>query len=438
MLEITDFKLFRNKLRPLFFSLLLGFSINASSFGQVDQSSYSSLGLGGLNWSGYAHNAGMGGLGLTYNSKFFFNDMNPAILGTNLEAVFQLGAAMDVRSISNGNDAYNTFTGGFRDLGISLPIVYSKWNVGISVTPYSSVNYGFTELRNGPEGSQTLVDVTGSGGIDMASLSTSFRIGGLYLGLRGNLHYGNITAEEKFTLTDLLTNFGTTVVNERRSFGKVSGRAGLLYKIKLSDDKFFNIGGFYSPQFDLGQTSLVTFENETSGGNVTSSDTLRYDKDQDLTVSIPDRYGIGVSYEIAQKFVLGVDYQAQNWADYRNRDGGLESYYGNAFRFAVGTEYIPNYEEPSRLLNVTSFRLGFHYERTPFLVNNEQVNDIGINFGVSVPLSSFWGLSHVNLGATLGQRGNISTAGLVRENYIKLNLGFSLQDLTWFTKQRFN
>jgi hypothetical protein len=104
----------------------------------------------------------------------------------------------------------------------------------------------------------------------------------------------------------------------------------------------------------------------------------------------------------------------------------------------LGTEYIPNAEQPTKLINVTSFRFGIHYEKTPFLISNEVVNDFGINFGVSVPLSSFWGLSHLNVGATLGQRGNISTTGLVRENYVKLNLGFSLQDITWFSKQRFN
>jgi len=438
VLEITEFKLFRKGLRILILSVFVATMVNIKAHGQIDQSSYSALGLGGLNWSGYSHNAGMAGMGLSYNSKFFYNDVNPAIVGTNFEAVFQLGMGVDIRKITNGNDSYNTLTGGFKSFAFAAPIVYGKWNIALSLSPYSSVNYGFTEQRVGPEGSSTLIDVTGRGGIDMASLATSYRIGNLYLGVRGNLHYGNISSEESFTLTDILTSFGTTVVEERRSFGKVSASAGFLYKARIGDKKFLNIGGFYNPQFDLGQSTLITFANQTNNGSIGAADTLRYDKDQDLSVSMPERYGVGISYEIAQKFVLGVDYQTQDWTKYRNREGGVESYYNNAFRIAVGAEYIPNYGQPAKLLNVTSFRLGFHYERTPFIVNNEAVNDFGINFGTSIPLTSFWGISHLNFSTTLGQRGNISSVGLVRENYIKLNIGFSLQDITWFTKQRFN
>lgn len=434
MLEISVFRRFGFKLRLLVLVLLLGGTIQA----QVDQSSYSVLGVGSPNWSGFAQNAAMGGFGISYNSRYFFNDLNPAILGTNREAVFQLGTALDYRSITNGNETYSTMTGGFKEFSLSAPLIYGKWNFGISLTPYSSVNYGFTQERTGPEGGNTLVDVTGRGGIDQVNMSTAYNLGNLSIGLKGTYYFGSINNEEKFTLESLNSPFATTIVNERRSFGEFALSGGIRYALELSESEQINFGAYYNPSFNLSQSSLITFENEDINGSVINSDTLVYDKDLNKSIRIPERIGFGVSYEKFRALALGVDVQLQNWKTYRNSDNLAENYYGESLRIAIGAEFVPNIEQPTKLFNVTSFRFGLHYEQTPFLVNNETVNDFGVNFGLSLPLNSFWGLSHITAGFTLGQRGNISTVGLVRENYLKLNLGFSLQDITWFTKQRFN
>ena len=419
-------------------TLLLGLFFLQASQAQVDQSSYSAFGVGTLNWSGYAQNSAMGGLGISNNSKFFFNDLNPALIGVNREAVFQLGTSLDYRNITNGQAAYNTMTGGFKEFGLVVPMVYSRWNVGLSISPYSSVNYGFLQEKVGPGGGATFVDVSGQGGIDLVNLSTSFRVGNFHLGLKAMYYYGNISTEDRFILDEVNSNFGTTIVNERRSFGQMGGSIGLLYKMPLGEDKKLNIGAFYNPALDLSQTTLMTFINEASNGSISSQDTLVYDKEDNRSITIPERLGFGISYEKLNKITIGLDVMLQDWQDYRNVEGLAEGYYGNSLRIALGGEFIPNYEQPIKLLNVMSFRFGVHYEKTPFMLNNQTINDVGINFGVSIPLNSFWGMSHLNMGVTLGQQGNISTVGLVRENYVKLNLGFSLQDLTWFTKQRFN
>lgn len=436
MLEISVLRRSKFRLRYINLAFILSFVAFQTAMAQGDQSSYSALGVGSLNWSGFAQNEAMGGLGIGYNTKYFYNDLNPAVLGTNYEAVFQLGTTLDYRNITNGSDSYSTVSGGFKEFAMSAPLVYGKWNLGISLSPYTSVNYGFTQVQTGPEGGDTNIDVTGRGGIDQANLVTSFKIGGLAIGLKGTYYFGVIKTEDKFTLTDINSSFPTTKVSERRSFGKLAASVGLYYKLLVSSDERINIGAYYNPGFDLGQERLVTFENETVNGTVTSTDTLVYNKNE--TLHIPERMGFGISYEKFRSLAIGVDVQFQNWESYKNLQGNPEPFYGSATRLAIGAEYIPNDDQPLKLINVTSFRFGLHYENTPFLINDEAVNDFGINFGVSVPLSSFWGLSHLNFGTTIGQRGNISTTGLVRENYVKLNLGFSLQDITWFSKQRFN
>ena len=416
-------------------SSFLGLRVHA----QYDQSSYSVIGLGNLNWAGYSHNASMGGLGITYNSKYFLNHTNPALTASNYEATFQAGGVVDFRTVGDNNESYSTSTGGFKDLGFNLPIVPKKWNIGLSLNPYSSVNFGFVQVNEGggPAGNDVGTLVTGSGGLDELSFSNGIKFKNFYLGLEASLIFGSINKVDEFRLGDAAQiAFGTTVVDTRKSYSSVSTTLGFVYKLPLATNKWFNIGGFYTPNLDLRQNSFITFENRTNTGVVVSADTLVDDRLEKRTVALPAKYGLGVSYEAFQKLMLGFDFQMQDWANYRDEQGQALTSYTRAFRIAFGGEFIPDFQT-NKLVNIISYRFGLHYERTPFLVNNQNVNDVGINFGAAIPLNGFWGLSHLNLGVTLGQRGNVEN-GLVREEYVKVHFGFSIQDVTWFAKTRFN
>ena len=118
---ISVFKNKMTKKYSFFFKLSLLFLIVQNASAQYDQSSYSIIGLGNLNWGGYSHNAGMAGLGLTYNSKFFLNNTNPALAASNYEAVFQAGATLDYRGISNNTNTYTSSSGGLKIWDITYP-----------------------------------------------------------------------------------------------------------------------------------------------------------------------------------------------------------------------------------------------------------------------------------------------------------------------------
>ncbi len=402
---------------------------------QYDQSSYSIFGIGNPNWNGYSHNASMGGLGVSYGSRFFLNNLNPALGASNLEAVFQTGASMDLRQFSQNQNSYTSVAGGIKDFGLNMPIVYGKWNLGVSLNPYTSVNYGFTTRNEGagPDGSTTVVEVEGRGGTDELAITNAFRLKNFQFGVKAAFIFGSIQKEDLFSLEGVgQGGFGSSIVNDRRSFHRLSFGLGALYKLPLSEQSRLNIGAFYNPEISLRQNRLVTFENQVT----TRSDTLVFDKSAKKTITIPQKMGFGLSYEKFQKVTIGADFLMQDWADYRDEDGQVETAYGKSYRFAVGGSFIPNYSS-KKLIGASTYRFGVHYEQTPYLVNNETVNDIGISLGASLPFNAFWGQGHMNIGTTFGQRGKASN-GMVRETYFKIHVGFSIQDLTWFTKQRFN
>lgn len=414
---------------------MMGIFASKSSIAQNAQSAYSVFGLGDINWGGYAHNTSMGGFGITYNGRHFLNNINPALGASNLEAVFQIGMAGDVRNHTDGNQSYGRVTGGLKDMGVNLPIVYGRFNMGLSLTPWTNVGYGFTVSEPGPEGSTAVTEVTGGGGIDRVSLNNAVRFGNLMLGLRFDYIFGSIQEEDRFFLEGLRpTAFGNSVVNGNATFSQVTGSLGVNYKMLVGEQKYINIGGYYEPQFSLRQRTFITLENQANAGGVFSTDTLANDVESQL--SIPQRIGAGISYEISRKLAVGLDFHTQDWTQYRRSDGQPNENLGQSYRFAAGVELLPDFQSTRNLKRI-NYRFGVHYEQTPYVIDNNVVNDIGISFGLSQPLNAIWGLSHINIGGTLGQRGNI-TGDMVRERYVKIYIGFSLQDVTWFSKTRFN
>jgi hypothetical protein len=77
-------------------------------------------------------------------------------------------------------------------------------------------------------------------------------------------------------------------------------------------------------------------------------------------------------------------------------------------------------------------------ENTGFLVNNEEINNFGITFGLGLPMGFEY--SNLNLGFEIGKRG-ATTNNLVRESYFKVSLGLSLNASganRWFQKRQIN
>jgi len=424
----------RNKVVVLF-ALLLGIFAYKPVVAQNAQSAYSIFGLGDVNWGGYSHNTAMAGLGITNNSRFYLNNINPAMGASNLEAVFQIGSALDIRNHTNGSQTYGRTTGGLKDIGFNGPIVLGRWNMGLSLQPYTNVGYGFTVSQPGPEGSTSVTEVTGGGGIDLVGYNNSFKIGNLLLGMRLEYIFGSIQEEDRFVLEGIpQAAFGNSVVNGNASFSAFTGSAGVVYRQPLGGQKSLNLGGYYHPEYELRQRTFVTLENQTGGGTVFSTDTLI--NDVETQILVPQRFGFGISYEKLQNVTIGIDLHAQDWTNFRRSDGTANENYGQSYRLAVGGEILPDYQSNKFTQRIT-YRFGLHYEQTPFVVEDTAIEDFGISFGGSIPLNAVWGLSHLNFGSTIGQRGAIG-GSLVRERYIKIYLGFSLQDVTWFSKTRFN
>ena len=415
--------------------LFAGLLANVLVFAQHTQSSYSPLGLGDVNYGGAAHQQAMGGLGISYGSRLHLNNTNPALLGVNESSIFQLGMAIDTRTYTQGTDKFSSNTGGFRDFSFSLPIKYRKWNMAVGFSPVTSVRYSFNTIVDGPEGSSEINASNSKGGINEAFVSNAFRLGNLMIGAKISYLFGSTEYENRYFLGNTgTTPYTTTTLTERYNYSDVSANIGLAYKLKVSESNFLNLGAFYALEAKISTNHFARLQNETLNGGVIERDTLANNIKGETMM--PQRFGFGISYEKLSKFVFGFDFQSQDWAGATGFGGNVNQNLGEAFRLAVGGEIMPNVLGRSYLGRV-NYRFGVHYEQTPYLIDDQKINDIGINFGASLPLNAIWGLSSMNVGFTLGRKGKTSN-NLIKENYFKINLGFSIQDVSWFSRGKFD
>ena len=127
--------------------------------------------------------------------------------------------------------------------------------------------------------------------------------------------------------------------------------------------------------------------------------------------------------------MVGVDMESQMW----EQSSGPQGTFGNFSKVVIGGYWIPDYDNVNSYLKRATYRFGFNYSQIPYIVNGQTINDFGINFGASLPVSGF---SSIDLALKLGQLGT-SSNGLIKESYYKVVIGATIND-RWFIKRRYD
>jgi len=152
-------------------------------------------------------------------------------------------------------------------------------------------------------------------------------------------------------------------------------------------------------------------------------------------VRIPTKTTLGVGIGEDLKWFLGAEYTFQELSTYRNDFFEVDNLtYNDASGFAIGGYFVPEYNSFTSYYKRITYRAGLRVSQTGLEINNEDINDFGITFGTGLPLGR--DISNLNIGFEIGKRGTID-AGLIKENYFKVNIGLSLND-RWFRKRKIN
>ncbi|MGC4020866.1 MAG: hypothetical protein QM734_02445 [Cyclobacteriaceae bacterium] len=154
-------------------------------------------------------------------------------------------------------------------------------------------------------------------------------------------------------------------------------------------------------------------------------------------MKIPQDVTFGVSFGKIDRWTVGWDFTYHNFTsfDYRTNDQHVQ-YIGTpttGFKSGIGFEFVPAPEDFTNYLNRVTYRLGGSYERSPMLVNNRPLMDIGFTLGASLPVSRF---STIDLALKFGKRGTVSQ-NVLQEDYVRIFFGITFLD-QWFIRRKFD
>ena len=189
---------------------------------------------------------------------------------------------------------------------------------------------------------------------------------------------------------------------------------------------FLNVGAVYNLSGELSG-NLETGYERYSGSSLLQEVDLTT---EDVAFKLPRSFGAGLSYQIVNKLLVGADIDIKQWPD-MGENG--ETAYNDAMSMNLGGEFIPDIQSVSNYFKRARYRAGINFKELPYLVENTQINDFGINFGVALPVS---GYSSIETAFKYGWRGTTEN-GLTRESYFQVVLGATIND-RWFIKRKYD
>lgn len=394
------------------------------------QSIYSFQGLGSLNHQGMPNNVGMGEVGIGSPTIWHINTQNPANLVFNTFATFQVGMEVDRRNFSGDDVTGSDVSGALRFLGFAFPIKPGKWSSSFGILPYSSVNYNTFSEGNIPDTDEEVSQLSnnrGSGGLTNFFWSHGFLIKNkLQVGVRMTYTFGSIDKTSTISISGVDVPISNVSFQELESYSDLNFLFGLGYRHKVSDERYINFGATFSPKSPLNGSSELSLIRLANSGSTIETVPVGT---EDIQFDLPATFGYGMSYEKLNHYKVGFDIESHAWS---NAGSELQDY-NNSFKFAIGAEWTPDFDNVNSYWKRAKYSAGFNYQKLPYIVNNQSLIDFGINFGASLPVSGF---SSLDLAFKWGQLGETSN-GLIKETYYKIVVGATIND-RWFIKRKYD
>jgi hypothetical protein len=307
------------------------------------------------------------------------------------------------------------------------------WKTSLGLVPFSDVGYNVASPEVSSSIGKTLSIYAGSGGINRLYWGNAFQVyKGLSLGLNISYLFGSMKREAIVLFPD-----SAYALNFRESFfvtmNDLHFNFGAQYRTKIKNDLFLNLGVVYSPELSMSAKTDILANTflVSSSGTESPRDTLVNEKGYAGRIIVPMLLGGGFSFEKTDKWMIGVDYQWQNWE--RFKAFGQTDSLTNSWHVSVGGEIIPKIDNYNNFLARMHYRLGFTYNKTYLHLRGTDITEYGISGGIGIPLRGM--KTMLNMGVEYGSRGTTAN-NLIHESYWKIVVGFSIYE-RWFQKRKF-
>jgi|TARA_B110000211_G_scaffold159368_1_gene180453 hypothetical protein len=433
-------------LKKYIFYIILSL-LSANSFSQGSASPYSFYGIGSLNFNGTTENRAMGRLSILTDS-IHMNFRNPAsFTGNDLKAFNNEGRLVKF-TVSVGNTDINfktdntsakSSTTSFDYLGLSIPM--GKFGMGFGLMPHSSVGY---KLESLDIDDLIKYKYSGKGGLNKVLLGFAYQFSeSLAAGVNFDYNFGNIQNNAVEFLYDVNLDpldYHSREAN-RSDLSGFSYNLGLTFKPMISELIQLHSAFTYAPNYNLNSENNRTFSSivinsigeEFPINNIdVNLESLGLKK---TNLSMPSKTSIGLGIGKLRKWFIGTEYTFVKTSVFKSELINIDnSSYEDASTISFGGFFIPEFSSFNSVLKKFVYRSGIYFEKTGLIINNQSINELGMTFGVGIPVGSLF--SNLNFALEVGKRGT-TDANLVEEKFMNLKMSLSLND-RWFVKRKYN
>lgn len=408
--------------------------ISALSFSQATNSSpYSLFGIGDQAHLKTVEEIGMGQMGGALNSEYQLSFTNPASYGALSWTTYVFSGGNKSNFVNDGENKQSSSAASLSYIGLGIPI---RGNQGLvmGMQLNTSVGYSLIDQTFDDEGELIEIDrYYGNGGTNRVFLGYGYQFKyDLSFGVELAYVFGGIDNNVLNRRDNV--QLATQHVTDSNIKG-TSIKAGIHYGPKISENLRLKVGlaaDFESSLREKGDVQLYSLINSENASDF-PIDTLSSEQYRAEIIS-PLKTAISAGIGQDNKWFVGAEYTFQNALEF---NGGIydeiDFYrYDKFSNISVGGFFTPKMNSISNYFQRVTYRAGFNYQKTGLIVNETEINEYGISFGVSLPMGLK--LSNVNLGFELGKRGTTDN-NLIEEDFFNFRLSLSLND-KWFRRQK--
>lgn len=396
-------------------------------------SPYSFFGVGDNAINKSVEEIASGEVGGTFNSAYQLSFTNPASYASLRLTTYALAGENKALRIDDGTNSELGSSASLSYIALGFPLGENA-GMAFGLRPNTTVGYSLLQEITDTNGDlETLNLFSGEGGTNRVFVGFGHKIGKNFnLGIEGAYIFGNVE-------NSLLNRRdGVPLATIQKSVSDVGGlnvKAGMQYQAKISEKLTLKTGITVDLSNELtnkGTEYRFSLLNTGEDFIIPRDTTLVKTINETIKNPLKTILSIGIGEE--NKWYAGAEYSFQDALAF---DDGLAANnttysYNKSSRISFGGYYTPKFNSISSYWQRATYRAGVSYKQTGLVVNNTDINDFGISFGVGLPMGKQ--LSTINLGFEIGERGE-ATDNLIKENYFNFRIGLSLSD-KWFRKRQ--
>ncbi len=417
-------------------SLMLGFTLFANAQTGIN-SPYSQFGLGVLADQTSGFNRGMNGVGLAFHEHNQVNYINPASYSSldSLTFIFDAGVSGQITNFSENGVRKNAKNANFDYVVAGLRLA-KKLGLSFGIIPFSNVGYSYSSSGwvNPTSKEESYTETySGEGGIHQIYLGAGYSpFKGFSFGANVSYVWGKYDRKVANTISTSAANTLT-----RNYFAQVNSYKldfGVQYTHQIAKNDWLTVGATFSPGHSLGSTAYL-YQIKTdamTGANDSTTMSLG-----GKALSLPNMYGLGLMWNHAAQWKVGIDYTLQQWGSLESPEFDGTNYvlkkdvYKNRHKVNLGAQYC--YDERHRnFFRRVQYRAGVSYATPYYKINgSDGPKELSVSAGFGIPIvNSYNNRSFLNIS---GQWVKTDASGLIKENTFRINVGFTFNE-DWFKK----